>query len=99
MQLDLPTGPTSRSSVNVCLRCYNSPLSPWRPYLTDLPECGLDQVTSTHNRVHTCYRIEDEHPPFQLLVKANTNSDVVTVDCNLDTVTIQICVGKEEVLH
>ena len=98
MQLNLLTGPTSRSSVNVCLSCYNSPFSLWRPCLTS--KCGLDQVMFTHNKLPTCYQIEDEQHPFQLLVKDNTNGEVVTMDCNLlDTVTIQVCVGKEEVLH
>lgn len=67
--------------------------------LSDLPKCGLDQVMFTCGRLPMCYQIEDKQHPFQLLVKDDTNCEV-TVDCNLlDTVTIQVCVGKEEVLH
>lgn len=44
------------------------------------------------------YQVEDEQHPFQLLAKDDTNCEVVTEDCNIDTVTIQVCIGKEEVL-
>lgn len=52
-----------------------------------------------HSKLPMCYQIEDEEHLFQLLVKDDTNCEVVTVDCNLDTVTIQVCAGKEEVLY
>lgn len=99
MQLDLLIGPTSRSSVNVCLSCYNSHFSPWRPCLP-YPNVGLDQVMFIDSKLSACYQTEDEQHPFQLLEKDVANCEEVTVDCNLpDTVTIQVCVCKEEVLH
>lgn len=52
-----------------------------------------------HSKLPMCYQIEDEEHLFQLLVKDGTNYEVVTVDCNLDTATVQVCAGKEEVLY